>query len=113
MSGVASRCQEGSALQLPPPARGGPEAPARPGRSPSPSGCRLSGKGRRPAPRSQLPGLLDDREALDDVAFLDVIEVGDLDPALEAGLDFPGVVLDALEGTQRARVGDAPLAHQA
>src|SRR5437016_4860943 len=50
---------------------------------------------------------------LDDVARLEVLEVGEPDAALEAGLDLARVVLEPLQRGDRARPDDHALAEEA
>src|SRR5262245_14706521 len=56
--------------------------------------------------------LLDDREGLDHVVFLDVLVVGDLDPTLETFLHLADVILVPLEGADVPGVDHPPLADQ-
>src|SRR3712207_5180098 len=60
-----------------------------------------------------LPRDFDDLEELQNVAFLDVVEVLDADAALEALADRAGVVAEALEGAYVALVDHRAVAHQA
>src|SRR5690606_13019202 len=49
---------------------------------------------------------------LDQVAFLDIVEVGQTDSALETLGNLAGVVLEPLQGVDGARVGHDPVAEQ-
>ena len=57
---------------------------------------RRRGSGERPGDLFELVGL-------DDVARMEVLEVGEADAALEAGLDLAGVVLEPLQRGDRSR----------
>src|SRR6266508_6472308 len=65
-------------------------------------------------PRSSLKasGDLPDLEGLDDVALMDVLEVLEPDPALEALVHLPHVVLEPAEGADPSRVDDDPVSDQ-
>src|SRR5215203_3878352 len=60
-----------------------------------------------------LPRDLDDLEELEDVALLDIVEVLDADPALEALADRADVVLEAPERGDVPLVDHGPVAHHA
>src|SRR5918996_1291672 len=61
----------------------------------------------------QGPGDLADLERLDDVAFLDVLEVLQTDPALESLLDLTDVVLEPPKGRDPTLVDDRAVPDQA
>src|ERR671911_1989530 len=61
----------------------------------------------------QLPGDLSDLVRLDDVAFLDVVEVLDPDAALEALGHLAHVILEALERPDTAVIDDDAVADDA
>ena len=52
-------------------------------------------------------------EGFDDVAFLDVVAVGETDTTLEVGCHFLHVVLETLQGVDFAREDDNAVANQA
>src|SRR5664279_352191 len=79
-------------------------------RTPPFFGGRGSGESRY---RLQRPGDFLDLEELEQVAFLDVVVVFQLDAALEAGGDLADVVLHAPHGLDLAGVDDDVLAQQA
>src|SRR5664279_1428430 len=79
-------------------------------RTPPFFGGRGSGESRY---RLQRPGDFLDLEELEQVAFLDVVVVFQLDAALEAGGDLADVVLHASHGLDLAGVDDDVLAQQA
>src|SRR5574337_269003 len=88
-----------------------PEQPARAGPGGIAGGA-LARDGAGPG-ASQGPGDLLDLEELEDVTLPDVVEVLQLDAALEAFLDLAHVVLHALQGLDFAGVDDHVVAQQA
>src|SRR6266540_1294358 len=65
------------------------------------------------APPALVPGHLADLEGLDDIPFLDVVEVLERDAALEACRDLTGVLLETAKGGDPAGVDHGTVAHQA
>jgi len=52
-------------------------------------------------------------EGFNDIALLNIVEVDETDTALEASLDFLGVILEALERLDATRPDDGGIAKQA
>src|SRR5258708_26678707 len=52
-------------------------------------------------------------EAFQDIADLDVVEIGDARPAFEASADFAGIILESPQRVELRRVDDRPIAQPA